>query len=104
MSLSESTRNLSRALDRLERTIMATTRPEDLTRAQRLEPGRCVCGHKMHSLKAPHACWQHEAGTCRCTEFQGVNGEPFDQEYFRGGKRYDRAWQGSTASNPKGSA
>lgn len=57
-------------------------------RVERLkEPGRCKCGHKMHSLKPPHACWQHEAGTCTCTEFEGVNGEPFSENYFRGGTR-----------------
>ena len=56
---------------------------------RRLEPGRCVCGHKMHFLNGQHACWQHEVGTCNCTEFQGVNGEPFSETYYRGGKRYD---------------
>lgn len=73
---------------------------ESQTRKNRHESGRCVCGHKMHSLKPPHACWQHEAGTCPCTEFQGVNGEPFDDAYFRGGKRYDRPCPVSTESNP----
>ncbi len=69
---------------------------------RRHEPGRCVCGHKMHFLKGPHACWQHEAGTCTCTEFQGVNGEPFSEAYYRGGKRYDAECPpASTASNPR---
>lgn len=53
------------------------------------EPGRCKCGHKMHSMKPPHACWQHEVGTCSCTAYEGVDGKPYSDEYFRGGRRYD---------------
>jgi hypothetical protein len=63
------------------------------------EPGRCVCGHKMHSLKVPHACWQHAAGTCPCEAFEGADGKPFSHNYFRGGRRYDNECPNSTGSN-----
>jgi hypothetical protein len=59
------------------------------------EPGRCVCGHKMHSLKEPHACWQHQVirtdgkPVCSCTEFRGSDGQKFDQNYYRGGVRLE---------------
>ena len=53
------------------------------------EPGRCICGHKMHKLEPPHACWQNEVGTCACTQYHGADGKPFSQTYYRGGKRID---------------
>lgn len=82
---------------------MTTTAQQQHAQAtrRRLEPGRCVCGHKMHFLAGQHACWQHEVGTCNCREFQGVNGEPFSDAYYRGGKRYDNECA-STASNQSG--
>jgi hypothetical protein len=67
--------------------VTPATRQRMAAEVRRTEPGRCKCGHKMHSLKPPHACWQHEVGTCSCTEFQGVNGELFSENYFRGGTR-----------------
>jgi hypothetical protein len=65
--------------------------------------GVCKCGHKMHSLKPPHKCWQSEVGTCNCEGYEGQNGESFSDSYFRGGPRYDsgRACPSSIASNPK---
>jgi hypothetical protein len=49
--------------------------------------GQCQCGHKMHHMRPPHACWQNEVGTCACTQFRGIYGEPFDCNYWRGGRR-----------------
>lgn len=52
--------------------------------------GRCVCGHKMHKLEHPHACWGGPHGTCRCPQFCGIDGSEFDQTYVRGGSRSKR--------------
>ncbi len=60
---------------------------------ERVEAGCCKCGHKMHKLLPPHECWQHEVGTCKCLGFEGSDGQPFDQEYYRGGKRHDHHGQ-----------
>ena len=50
--------------------------------------GRCVCGHKMHKIEHPHACWGGPDGKCTCRQFIGiVDGKPLDPGYVRGGSR-----------------
>ena len=52
-----------------------------------VDPTLCVCGHTMHKLAGKHACWQHETGKCRCTEYRARDGREFDADYERGGRR-----------------